>query len=87
VYDRDPDDPEWYWVKWQGYKSANSDTPQHRSNLERDGFGDLCDYVDRFKKWQDDEKTKGKEIESLTFQSYRKVEKVSTILFSAAELF
>ncbi|KAJ0392382.1 hypothetical protein P43SY_006342 [Pythium insidiosum] len=52
IYDRDAADPEWYWVKWFGFKDDRHDTAQHRDNLARDGFGDLCDYVDAFKEWE-----------------------------------
>ena len=61
VYDRDAADPEWYWVKWFGYREEKHDTAQHRDRLVEDKFGDLCDFVDAFKLWQaeapDDERT------------------------------
>ncbi len=73
VYDRDAADPEWYRVKWNGYPDDCDDTAQHRSNLERDGLGDLCDHVDRFKEWE----AAVEEGEVRTFKEFCKTNKVS----------
>jgi hypothetical protein len=73
IYDRDANDEEWYWVKWFGYKNVMDDTAQHRQNLVEDGFGDLCDYVDAFKEWEE----KAEEGEIRTFKEFKKIQKVS----------
>jgi hypothetical protein len=72
VYDRDDADPEWYWVKWNGYRDDAHDTAQHRSHLETDGFGKLCDHVDAYKEWE----AEGDEGEIRLFEDYCKLHPV-----------
>lgn len=76
IYDRDAADPEWYWVKWLNFKAERHDTAQHRLNLERDGFGEWCDYVDEFKVWEAD----AEDGEIRTFKLYKKKHPVSSLL-------
>lgn len=62
----------WYLVKWWGFKDAKDDTWQFRKKLEEDGFGDMCDFVDKFKDWQEE----GKEEEERTFAEFKRSHKV-----------
>lgn len=46
IYDHDTVDPEWYWIKWRGFRVERHDTAQHRDRPVEDGCGALCNYVD-----------------------------------------
>lgn len=63
IFDRDGD---MYSVKWIGYKDEADNTKEPRDQLEKDGFSDLCDYVDKFKAWQAEETERKR-----TFQEFK----------------
>ena len=78
IYDRDSADPDWYVVKWFGYKDDCYDSTLPRSQLEKWNFGSDCDFVDGFKKWEKRGLKKGK---VRTFKEYRKKHTVCTFYF------
>lgn len=68
VVDRETEEPFRYRVKWLGYKTADDDTWELRLPLMCDGFGDMLDYVDYFKEWQEN----AEEGECRTFQEFKR---------------